>query len=460
MSRYFTTESEKNAIPLQLIPTKTYDTFVKDQNDTTRNLMTLNKFTAKPGQLCLITNEQGELARVLVGVKDFEDRWAIGDLPYVLPDATYAIESDITLYQHEQFSIVWGLGCYRFTKYKKSDRTPSQLHLKEGLDHELLNEIVDALCWVRDLINTPNGDMHPETLAKEAELLGERFGAHVQEIVGDDLLKENYPLIHAVGRSSQHAPRLIDIRWGDANHPKITLVGKGVCFDSGGYDMKSARGMALMKKDMGGAAHVLGLAHLIMRHKLPINLRVLIPAVENLVSSNAYIPGDVYTARSGKTVEITNTDAEGRIVMADAITAAIEEKPDLLIVMATLTGAARIAMGTDIAAMFTPDDKLADELVQHGEKVHDHVWRLPLFKPYLKALDSHIADIKNSADTGYGGATVAALFLQEFIGEDTPFVHFDIMAYNNVHRAARPKGGEAMAIRAIYHYLVEKYPQT
>jgi leucyl aminopeptidase len=316
---------------------------------------------------------------------------------------------------------------------------------------------VESIYYVRDLINTPTDDMGPTELADFTVALGKQYAATVDQIIGDDLLKKGFATIHTVGRASDDAPRLLDLRWGNAAHPKVTLVGKGVCFDTGGLDIKPSSGMLLMKKDMGGAAHVLGLARMIMEAKLPIRLRVLIPAVENSISGNAYRPGDIIKSRKGLTIEIGNTDAEGRVVLADALTEAVSEKPDMLIDIATLTGAARIALGTDIAVLFTNSDEVAAAVSQHAEQQSDPIWRLPLFASYREALNSSIADINNSSSDSYAGAITAGLFLKEFVPDDIPWMHFDMMAWNLKTRPGRPQGGEAMALRALFSYLSAKY---
>ena len=310
---------------------------------------------------------------------------------------------------------------------------------------------------MRDLINTPAADLLPGGLYESARSLAARFGAECSSLAGDDLLANGYPAIHAVGRASADPPRLIDLRWGDPAAPRVTLAGKGVCFDTGGLDLKPASGMRLMKKDMGGAAHVLGLARLVMSAELPVRLRVLIPAVENAVAGNAYRPGDVLATRAGVTVEVDNTDAEGRIVLCDALTEAVREKPDALIDFATLTGAARIALGPDLPALFSNDDDLAGGLARCAEEVRDPLWRLPLHRPYDELLKSQVADVANAASSPQAGAITAALFLRRFVPDGTPWAHFDLMAWNARARPGRPVGGEAMALRATWAWLEGRY---
>ncbi len=317
-----------------------------------------------------------------------------------------------------------------------------------------MKHTAEAIGLVRDLVNTPAADMGPAQLAEAARDLAKRHRGKCTVLVGDTLLKRNYPAVHAVGRAAAEEPRLIDLRWGSKG-PKVTLVGKGVCFDSGGLDLKPAAGMKLMKKDMGCAAHVLGLASLIMAEKLPLQLRVLVPAVENAVSGNAFRPLDVLQTRKGLTVEVGNTDAEGRLVLCDALAEADSEKPDLLIDFATLTGAARVALGPDLPAMFCNDDKLAGLILRHGAVEGDPVWRLPLHKGYRPGLESKVADLNNISNSPYGGAITAALFLENFVSPGTRWAHFDIMAWNVATRPGRPEGGEAMGLRAVYAAIVE-----
>ncbi len=314
-----------------------------------------------------------------------------------------------------------------------------------------------AVFLARDLVNTPAGDLGPEELAAAAVHVAESAGACHRVIVGDDLLAENYPTIHAVGRASTRAPRLVDITWGDPAAPKLTLVGKGVCFDSGGLDLKTASGMRLMKKDMGGAAIMLGLAQAIIDARLPVRLRVLLPCVENSVSGNAMRPMDIVRTRQGLTVEIGNTDAEGRLILCDALAEASTETPALLIDMATLTGAARVALGPELAALFCNDDRLAAALLEASAAEEDPMWRMPLWRPYRKMLDSKVADLNNVSEGPYAGAITAALYLQEFVAPGIPWAHFDVMAWNPQSRPGRPEGGEATALRALYAHIAQRF---
>ena len=346
---------------------------------------------------------------------------------------------------------------YQFTRYKSTDKVMARLAIDAACNAPAVKQQVEAIFLVRDLINTPADDMMPEHLASCMVDLASEFDARFRSLEGDDLLTHNYPAIHAVGRASDNAPRFLTLEWGQSDRPNVTLVGKGVCFDSGGLDIKNATGMRLMKKDMGGAAHALGLARLIMSAELPVRLRVLVPAVENAIAGNAYRPGDVVTTRSGKTIEVDNTDAEGRIVLADALSDAAEHDPALVIDFATLTGAARVALGTALPAMFCNDDCVANDLLSASDQVRDPIWRLPLHQPYRELIDSKVADITNSAQSPFGGAITAGLFLQTFVPEHVPWVHFDVMAWNVTAKPGRPEGGEAMGIRAVFQYLHTTY---
>jgi len=414
-------------------------------------------FKAKPGSVLLLPGADGEaVGGALVGVEGDDDMWSWGGAAAALPPGRYYLDPGLKGPQATRVALGWALGSYRFSRYKSGVRAAPQLVWPSGADRAAATAAADATWLARDLINTPAADMGPEELTEAASALAKQFKAKHAVIVGDGLLERNLPAIHAVGRAADRAPRLIDLAWGDKSAPKVTLVGKGVCFDTGGLDLKSGRAMGLMKKDMGGGAVALGLAHMIMAAGLKVRLRVLIPAVENSVSGNAMRPRDVLRTRKGLTVEVGNTDAEGRLVLADALALATEENPALLIDFATLTGAARSAVGTEIAALFTPDDALADALCRHGVAEADPVWRLPLWRPYRRLIDSPVADINNSGDSPYAGAITAALFLSEFVGKGVPWAHFDIMAWNVGTRPGRPEGGEAMAMRAAFAAIRER----
>lgn len=416
-------------------------------------------FKAKAGELRLVPDDAGGIARVLIGVEDQTKTglWDYAGLPAALPTGRYAIDADLEAADATRAALGWAFAQYRFDRYTKMTAPESELVWPKNANRGEVERIALGTALTRDLINTPAQDLGPTQLAEEAKALAKAYKARITVLVGDQLLKKNYPTIHAVGRGATDAPRLIDFTWGDPKHPKLTLVGKGVCFDTGGYDLKPSSGMLRMKKDMGGSAQVLGLARMIMDAGLKVRLRVLIPAVKNMVSGDAFLPMDILTTRKGTTVEIGNTDAEGRLVLCDALTEADSESPDLIVDYATLTGAARVALGTDLPAMFTNDDQVSDQILSHGLAEEDPVWRLPLHKPYRKMLDTKIADMSNTGSAPFGGAITAALFLEHFVSESTKWVHFDLMAWNNSDRPGRPEGGEAMAVRAVYGMIKERF---
>jgi leucyl aminopeptidase len=421
-----------------------------------RNWLTSTGFSAEAGKHSLVPGETGKLARVLVGLGDSADArdrmWTLARLPAALPEASYRLEAADGA-DPSRLALGWALATYAFTRYSAKSRPAAALVWPEGADRGRVERLARAVFLARDLANTPAGDLGPEELAAEAVRVAEAADAHCRVIVGDDLLKENYPTIHAVGRASTRAPRLVDITWGDPAAPKLTLVGKGVCFDSGGLDLKTASGMRLMKKDMAGAAIMLGLAQAIMDAGLPVRLRVLLPCVENSVSGNAMRPLDIVRTRKGITVEIGNTDAEGRLILCDALAEASTENPALLIDMATLTGAARVALGPEVAALFCNDDALARDLLDAADAEEDPMWRLPLWRPYRKMIDSKVADINNVSESPHAGAIIAALYLQEFVEPQIPWAHLDVMAWNPQSRPGRPEGAEATALRALYAHI-------
>lgn len=446
-----------DAIPLIPLTEKQLSPWLETREESVRTWMTTTGFKAKSHTYCLIPATSGALSAVVAGIEAPDDLWALASLPGALPPGNYYIASDWNPAALERVTIGWGLGAYRFTRYRPIKQPLAKLAIDHRCPVRRIRKYLQALNLVRDLINTPAEDMMPEQLAQEVEILSQEFGAELNQVVGEDLLEQNYPVIFAVGRASVHAPRLLDLRWGDPAHPKLTLVGKGVCFDSGGLDLKTSTGMRLMKKDMGGAAHAIGLAHLIMSMGLPVRLRVLIAAVENAVAGNALRPGDVVRARNGLTIEIHNTDAEGRLILADALTEAVSENPALMLDFATLTGAARVALGTEVPVLFCNHEDLARDLAEAAETVQDPLWRLPLYQPYREMLDSKIAHITNASSGPYAGAITAALFLQEFVPATVPWAHLDLMAWNLKGRPGRPEGGEAMAVRAVFEYLVKRF---
>jgi leucyl aminopeptidase len=450
---YYQTNIER-AIPLMLLTKAECQDNFPSLTPLERNCLAAQQFKGNVGDIGTVYDKEGILSKVYIGCDNNNDALAIASVANRLPAGCYIAESVLSA----AALVAWSLAQYQFDKYKKNEIPPRILTVQEHQLTAILAE-ANAIFLVRDLINTPANDMGPRQLADVVATVAEEQGAEFKQWVGNELLSENFPAIHAVGRAagSDAAPRLISLTWGKKEHPRVTLVGKGVCFDTGGLDIKPAAGMRTMKKDMGGSAQVIGLAQWLMTHKVPIRLQVLIPAVENSVSSDSYRPGDVLTMRNGLTVEIHNTDAEGRLVLADALVKACEEKPALLISFATLTGAARVAMGTEIAAMFTNDDKLAKGIIESSEAINDPVWRMPLYDGYADLLSSKIADIANASDSAFGGAITAALFLKRFVAPEVSWTLFDIMAWNVCNKPGRPEGGEAMGMRAVAHYLRERY---
>jgi len=442
--------TDDQANQLRLLTSADFDSFAKSLSDEDNEWLTRQGFTCSSGQFAWL--QSGE---VIVGWDGKDDLNTLGHLPMALPEGLYKIDSSTTDLQ----LIGWGMGCYQFQRYSKASRKPATLYVGDAEKRQRVFNSVLATFFTRDLINTPAQDMAPSHLQAEAEALADQFGASINATIGDALLDMECGAIHAVGRAADDAPRLLDIRWGDPSHPKVTIVGKGVTFDSGGLNMKPSGGMRQMKKDMGGAAIAMGLGYLVMSQQLPIRLRLLVPAAENSVSGNAFRPGDVLHTHKGLTVEIDNTDAEGRLLLCDALSIASDEKPELIVDYATLTGSARSAVGAEIAAMFCNDNKVAEDISSNSVEQDDPVWRMPLHKGYDYMLKSKVADLVNSAATPYAGAVSAALFLQRFV-EDTPWVHFDVMAFNTRNRPARAEGGEAMALRSVYQYLEKRYGQS
>ncbi|TWG65591.1 M17 family metallopeptidase [Aminobacter sp. J44] len=417
-----------------------------------------NHFSGAAGQLLLLPGSDGAIAGALFGVADKRGGFsplATGSLAKKLPAGEWHFAS--TPEDPDLAALGLLLGSYVYTRYRKHEGRDVEFVVPEGADAARVRQQAEAVFLVRDLINTPTNDFGPKELEAAARSLADAHGAKVSVISGDALIEQNFPMIHAVGRASAQAPRLIDFSWGAEDAPKVTLVGKGVCFDTGGLDIKPPSSMLLMKKDMGGAANVLGLASMLMAAKANIRLRVLIPAVENSISANAFRPGDILPSRKGLTVEIGNTDAEGRLILADALALADEESPEVLIDMATLTGAARVALGPDLPPFFTDDDTLAENLAHAAEKTADPLWRLPLWSNYDSKLNSKVADINNVTTDGMAGAVTAALFLRRFVENARRWAHFDVFGWSPVERPHCPIGGEAQAIRAILDVLVNRY---
>jgi leucyl aminopeptidase len=456
MHPIFSPPGEGPAVPVTFITAATWPELRARLHARERAYAEAAGFEPRPGQHLLLPGSKGELAGVLFALDEApSDPFRAGALPGLLPAGTYRFAnppSDAGL-----AALAFALGSYRFGRYRKNDDKTLRLELPAGIDGEDVTRIVEGVWLARDLINTPANDMGPPELEYAARALATRHRAKVRAIVGEDLLRENFPLIHAVGRAADRAPRLIDISWGDPSHPKITLVGKGVCFDTGGLDIKPESGMLNMKKDMGGAASMLALAHMLMSRGIKIRLRVLLPIVENAISGSAFRPRDVYRSRKGITVEIGNTDAEGRLILADALALADEEEPELIADMATLTGAARVALGTEVVPFYTDDQELAAELARCSEKENDPLWRMPLWRPYDQLLESKVADVNNVSSGGFAGSITAAMFLRRFVSAAKAWVHFDIYAWNQTTKPGRPEGAECQAARALYALLVARY---
>ena len=457
MTDCFAARANARTLPLTPLTADGLAGWLKKQPKATATWVKGAAFEATPGSVLLLPGKDGAASSALVGVGGDDDIWSWSAASDKLPKGRYKLAREPKALTANRLALGWGLAAYKFTRYKGKPKQHPELVWPKNADQGAVAAAVGATFLTRDLINTPASDMGPAELADAARKLARQHKASCSTVVGDDLLKKNFPAIHAVGRASDRAPRLIDLKWGRASDPKVTLVGKGVCFDTGGLDLKPASGMLLMKKDMGGAAHVLGLAHMIMAAKLKVRLRVLISAVENSVSGNAYRPMDVVTTRKGITVEIGNTDAEGRVVMSDALALGAAEKPAVILDFATLTGAARIALGPSLPAMFCNDDGLAAAFAKAGEAQDDPVWRMPLWQPYNKYIEPNIADISNTGKIPQGGAITAALFLERFVEPDIPWAHFDIMAWNSGATPGKPEGGEAMAMRAAFEVIATKY---
>jgi leucyl aminopeptidase len=417
-------------------------------------------FAGKPGQHLVLPDASGAVAAVLLGVEAADarrrDPFAPGRLATSLPAGDYALLGETG--DPALAALGWLLQGYAFARYRKAAPAAARLVFPDGVDGEDLILIATSVALARDLVNTPANDMGPAEIEVAIRALAAECGATATAIVGDELLARNFPMIHAVGRASPRAPRLIDLVWGDPAHPRITLVGKGVAFDTGGLDLKTSAGMLLMKKDMGGAAAAIAAARMIMLAKLPVRLRLLVPAVENAVSGSSFRPGDVLASRKGLSVEIGNTDAEGRLILADALALADEEAPELLIDYATLTGAARTALGPDLPPFYTHDEGLAAEIARQGEAVNDPVWRMPLWPNYERMLDSRIADLNHVSGSAFAGSVTAALFLNRFVEKTASYAHFDIYAWNPSSKPGRPEGGECQAARLTYALVRQLYP--
>lgn len=449
------TREARDPLPFHCVRSDEFDTWRKLQLPATGQWLDAQKYVAGSGTLTLLPGERG-IDGAVIGIGDRLDPFAYAHAPFALPPGDWKLASELDAPARHALLLGWGLGGYRFRRYKTPLREPAMLAIDGDADAETL-DVLDACLKVRDLVNTPTEDMGPDELEAEVRTMAERHGAEVQVIAGDDLIEADYPAIHAVGRASHRAPRLIHLEWGDADAPRLALVGKGVCFDTGGLNLKQSAGMRNMKKDMGGAAHAIALAGLVMARQLKVRLSLFVAAVENAVGPNALRPGEVIATRKGVSVEIDNTDAEGRLVLCDALVRAAEDTPDLLLDFATLTGAARIALGPDLPALYANDDTLANDWLEAGMREYDPLWRLPLWRPYLRYLTSTIADIANGSSSTMAGSVTAALYLERFVPEGQAWGHVDVYSWNDTERPGRPTGGEAQGLRATFAMLKQRY---
>jgi leucyl aminopeptidase len=445
------------ATPIHAVDRASFATHLKTAPAMTRRWLQATGFRGEADRQVLVPAADGGLKEVWAGVADAASPWALAALPHALPAGRYRIADEGLEIDTTAAAMSWELGGYQFDAYKATSHDPATLMLAPGLAAERGLLLATAIASVRDLVNTPAEHLGPEQLAAAVKLVADQHGAKFKQTVGDALLKAGFPAIHAVGRAATRAPRLIELTWGSPKHPLLTLVGKGVCFDTGGLNIKSGDGMRQMKKDMGGAANALGLAQMVMALKLPVRLQLLIPAVENAIAGNAYRPGDVFKTRAGLHIEIGNTDAEGRVILCDALAYGAESKPALMIDLATLTGAARVALGPQLPALFCRDMALARQLVDDGLALQDPLWHLPLWRGYHAGIESNIADIVNTGRNAMAGAINAALFLEDFVPADQPWLHIDLFAWNDTARAGRPVGGEAQTLRTLLHHLEQRF---
>ncbi len=448
-------KSNRRPIPLVVMDAPALAARLKKSEARTRSLVAALGFSAKPMTFVALPKDEGEIAEIWVGaVPASADPFSLGSLSSKLPEGHYVFEGKLA--DPAATALGWCLELYKYDPFRKMDHRKVSLQCPASVARQEVLDIANSTFGVRDMINAPANLFGPDELEAAARAVARQFKAKFQVIKGKELAK-GFPLIDVVGAAAARAPRLIDFSWGKSNHPKLTLVGKGVCFDTGGLDIKPSSNMLLMKKDMGGAANVLGLAQLIMQAKLPVRLRVLIPAVENSISGAAFRPGDVFKTRKGLTVEIGNTDAEGRLILCEALALADEESPDMLIDMATLTGAARVALGPDLPPFYTDNDSVSDSLSRNGLAVNDPLWRLPLWRPYMSMIETPIADLNNAGQGGFAGSITAALFLKRFVEKAKTYIHFDIFGWTPNAKPGRPRGGEAQAMHALFVTLKEHF---
>jgi leucyl aminopeptidase len=438
-----------------LLQASQYSAWLAQQSEFLQTFLNTQQFNASRQHFILLPDQQGQWQSVLAIIGESDEPYAIAHLPKLLPKHSYhRCPSSLANLSADHFFLGWGLGAYRFEKYLSASESPLLFSEQHSIEAEAL--LRESLL-VRDLINTPAEHMGPDDIEHCVRNTAQEFSAQFTCIKGDELLAQNFPTIHAVGRASHREPRLLRLDWGDAKHPHVVMCGKGVCFDTGGLDIKPADGMRNMKKDMGGAAHAIALARLVMSQQLPIRITLLIAAVENSIAGNAFRPGDVIITRQGLSVEIDNTDAEGRLVLADALSLASELKPDAILDYATLTGAARVALGPDLPALFCNRDDMAQEYLAAAQSQYDPLWRMPLWQPYLSYLKSNVADLANSGASRMAGSVTAALFLQRFVPAEIAWLHVDVYSWNDSERPGKPVGGEAQGLRAAFMWLKAHY---
>jgi leucyl aminopeptidase len=452
-------DAVRTAIPIHLVTAADWPAFMAGLPRTARAFAQAQGFEPAAGRHIILPNPKGDIAMVVCGAEPMaarrRDPFAAGRLAALLPAGNYRFAKRPE--RAELVALSWLLSGYKFDRYRTPRPCTARLVVPKGVDGADISRIHDAVVLARDLINTPANDLGPAELESAIRVLGAAHGANVSSVEGDELTARGFHMIHAVGKGSTRAPRLVDLTWGDPGHPRVTLVGKGICFDTGGYNIKPDASMLMMKKDMGGAATAIAAASMIMAAKLPVRLRLLVPCAENMISGSAFRPGDVLKSYKGLSVEIGNTDAEGRLVLGDALALGDEEHPALMIDYATLTGAARVALGPDLPPVFTHDAKLSADIARLGESVNDPVWPMPLWPPYDAMLDSKLADVNHISGGAFAGAITAALFLNRFVSNCTSYAHFDIFAWNNSTKPGRPEGGECMAARLTYALVKERY---
>ena len=443
----------EGALPLHVVDRAGFGAWRDAQPAHVRGWLATHGFEAAPSSAMVLPADDGSVAGAVIAVADALDPFAYGHGPSMLPARDFELATALSDAERAALQLGWGLGAYRFSRYRVAARAPARL-VVEQFEADVA-DVLAACIRVRDLVNTPTQHMGPDELENTVCEMSERFGARIRVVGGEDLLTENFPAIHAVGRASHRAPRLIRLDWGDAAHPHVAIVGKGVCFDTGGLNIKAGEGMRNMKKDMGGAAHAIALAELVMAQALPLRITLLVPAVENAIGPDALRPGEVIATRSGLSVEIDNTDAEGRLILGDALVHAAEDSPALILDFATLTGAARIALGPDLPALYANDEALATRVLELGIAQRDVMWRMPLWRPYARYFTSTIADIANSGPSRMGGSITAALYLERFVPPGQKWLHVDVYSWNDADRPGRPAGGEAQSLRAMYALLGE-----